>query len=159
MSHSKYGVTAAWLILMSQSVHAAQEMPSFDRMRQLYRDSNDPSRISYVYRRCAALQLNVSALLVRKKQSKAAADYENLAKHYMLLSEKLDVEVDAKRGVKPTKTMETINLSVKHLSEEYDQRLKANHKKRGEYFAGDPVLEAELAECLKPDDLAKSFEK
>jgi hypothetical protein len=53
MNRSKYGAVAVGLILMGQSLNAAEEMPTFDRMRQLYRDSNDPSRISYVYTRCA----------------------------------------------------------------------------------------------------------
>lgn len=157
MSHSKYRIVIALWISLIVSAHAAETMPTFERMRQLYRESNDPSRLSYVYRRCAALELNLAALLMRKKQSKASDDYARLAQHYMLLSENIDLEVDAKRGVKSSKTMETVNLSVKHLTEEYEQRLKANHAKRGEYFAGDVVLEAELSECLRPEDLTKSF--
>ena len=156
MIHSKHGIFILVLLLSAQ-LHAADEMPTFDRMRQLYRDSNDPTRLSYVYRRCAALQLNLSALLIRKKEAKAANNYEKLAQHYMLLSENIDIEVDAKRGVKPSKTMETVNLSVKHLTEEYGDRMRANYKKRGEYFAGDPTLKAELTECLNPEVLTKSF--
>jgi hypothetical protein len=156
--HSKY-VMAAMLALMSVSALAAEELASFDQVRQQYKDTHDLTRVSYLYRRCAALQLNVAALLLRKKQAKASLDYENLAKHYMLLAESVDIEVDQKRGVKPSKTMDTINLSVKYISEQYDQRMKTNHAKRGEYFSGDAMLEGELAECLKPDVFSKRLQK
>lgn len=156
VSHSKHGIFIA-MLLVSAQLHAAGDMPPFERMRQLYRESNDPTRLSYVYRRCAALQLNLSAFLVRKKEVKAADDYEKLAQHYMLLSENIDIEVDSKRGVKASKTMETVNLSVKHLTEQYGDRMRANYQKRGEYFAGDAMLESELTECLKPEVLTKSF--
>lgn len=135
----------------------AQDMLPFEQVRQQYRVAHDLTRVSHLYRRCAALQLNVAALLVKQKQRKAATDYENLANHYMLLSEKVDIEIDKKRGVKTVKGMETVSLSVKGLAELYDQRMKDNRAKRGEAFAGDVVLEAELAECLKPDVFVKSL--
>jgi hypothetical protein len=138
---------------------AGDDLPSFDRVRQQYQESNDLTRVSHLYRRCAALQLNVAALLARKKQIKASQDYENQAHHYMLLSESVDVEVDQKRGVPSGKTMETVNLAVKYLTEQYDQRMKANFAKRGEYFVGDGQLETELAQCLKPEALVKRSPK
>ena len=142
--------------LATQAVHANDMLP-FEQVRQHYRATNDLTRVSHLYRRCAALQLNVAALLVKKKQRKAATDYENLANHYMLLSEKVDIEIDKKRGVKTVKGMETVSLSVKGLAELYEQRMKDNRAKRGEAFAGDAVLEGELAECLKPDEFVKSL--
>ena len=158
MGHSKFWIVSLALFL-SLSSQASQDLPSFDQVRQQYKESNDLTRVSYLYRRCAALQLNVAALLVRKKQIKASKDYENLANHYMLLSESIDIQVDQQRGVKPNKTMETVELAVKYISEQYEQRMKTNQAKRGEYFAGDVVLEAELAECLKPEAFAKRLQK
>ena len=158
MSHSRY-VIACVALFLSVASRAAQDLPSFEQVRQQYKQSNDLTRVSYLYRRCAALQLNVAALLVRKKQIKVSQDYENLANHYMLLSETVDIQVDQQRGVKPNKTMETVELAVKYISEQYEQRMKANQAKRGEYFAGDAMLEAELAECLKPDAFTKSLQK
>lgn len=137
--------------------HAQERLPTFDQVRSQYFASKDLTRISYIYRRCAALQLNAAALLVRKKQPKAAADYENLAQHYMLMSEVVDKEIDLYQRTKTYKASETVNLAVKHLSEVYAQRMKENKAKRGEYFAADAELENEMAECLKPEALAKSL--
>ena len=133
-------------------------MLPFAQVRQQYRATNDLTRVSHLYRRCAALQLNVAALLTKKKQRKAATDYENLANHYMLLSEAMDIEIDKKRGVKSVQPMQAVSLSVQGLAELYDQRMKDNRAKRGEAFAGDDVLQAELAECLKPDAFVKSLQ-
>lgn len=137
--------------------HAQERLPTFDQVRSQYFASKDLTRISYIYRRCAALQLNAAALLVRKKQPKAAADYENLAQHYMLMSEVVDKEIDLYQRTKTYKASETVNLAVKHLSEVYAQRMKENKAKRGEYFAADAELENEMAVCLKPEALAKSL--
>lgn len=139
---------------------AQEQLPSFDQVRSQYAKSKDLTRVSFLYRRCAALQLNVAALLVRKKQPKAAADYENLAQHYMLMSETVDREIDLYQGTprtKGNKPGDTVNLAVKHLSEVYAQRMKDNKIKRGEYIADDAQLEKEIDECLKPDVLAKSL--
>ena len=53
-------------------VAQAAEMATFDEVRAQYQSYKDPTRVSYLYNRCAALQLNVSALLARKGQAKAA---------------------------------------------------------------------------------------
>ncbi len=142
--------------LASTPSHAQDPLPAFDLVRSQYFSSKDLTRVSHLYRRCAALQLNAAALLVRKKQNKAASDYENLAQHYMLMSEVVDREIDLYQKTKTYKASETVNLAVKHLSEIYAQRMRENKAKRGEYFAADPQLESEMAECLKPETLAKS---
>lgn len=147
-----------WMVVCcSVSAHAQEPLPTFDQVRSQYAKSRDLTRVSFIYRRCAALQLNVSALLVRQKQAKAAADYEQLAQHYMLMSEVVDREIDLYQRTKVNKPSETVNLAVKHLSEVYAQRMKDNKSKRGEFFANDPMLESEMAECLNPDALAKSL--
>lgn len=146
-------------LCIAAAASASDDLPSFERVRLQYHETNDLTRVSHLYRRCAALQLNVAALLARKKQIKVSQDYENLAHHYMLLSESVDLEVDQKRGVPSGKTMETVNLAVKYLTEQYDQRMKANLAKRGEYLAGDAQLEAELAECVKPEEFVKRLKK
>jgi hypothetical protein len=143
--------------IASTPSHAQDQLPAFDQVRSQYFTSKDMTRVSYLYRRCAALQLNAAALLVRKKQTKAASDYESLAQHYMLMSEVVDREIDLYQRTKTYKASETVNLAVKHLSEIYAQRMKENKAKRGEYFAADAQLESEMAECLKPDALAKSL--
>lgn len=153
----KFKLACLALILVSPPLTAAEPWPSFDEVRSRFRNTNDMGRVSYLYRRCAALQLNVSALLVRKKQSDMAKKYESLANNYMVLSERVDVELDRKQGRKSKKTMETVSLAVKHLSESYSQRMNDNWVKHGAHISGDQVLEAELAECVDVDQFVKSF--
>lgn len=137
------------------SAHGQETLPSFDEVRQLYRRNHqDPIRASYLYRRCAALNLNVSSVLLGKKQPKLAQDYEKLATHYMLMSEAVDKELDQRLGLKTPKSMSVVSVAVKHLSEIYNQRLQSNLKLRGEYIANDLVLESELAECINPEVFA-----
>jgi hypothetical protein len=133
----------------------AAELSTFDEVRTQYQSYRDPTRLSYLYNRCAALQLNVSALLQRKGQKQGAKDFENLAQHYMVLSDANERETDKKRGLKSKDTMKTVQRNVGNLSEVYSKRLNANFAKRGEYIVGDGQLEAELAECNLPEAFKK----
>lgn len=130
--------------------HAA-ELPAFDEVRTQYQAYKDPTRLSYLFNRCAALQLNVSALLERKGQKKGAKDFENLAQHYMVMSEANEREIDKKRGLKSKETMKTVNRNVANVSETYSKRMKSNFAKRGDYLIGDVQLESELTECNLPE--------
>jgi len=134
--------------------HSAELAP-FDEVRAQYKSYGDGTRLSYLFNRCAALQLNVSALLQRKGQKQGAHDFENLAQHYMVLSEANEREIDKKRGMKSKDTMKTVNRSVAHVSELYSKRMKANYAQRGDYLIGDAQLEAELADCNVPDAFKK----
>lgn len=154
----KFTILALTWALTTQPLMAAEPWPSFDEVRSRYRETNDMGRVSYLYRRCAALQLNVAALLARRKQSDMAKKYENLANNYMILSERVDIQIDRKQGNKSVKTMETVSLAVKYLSSTYSQRMNDNQLKRGAYFTGDPVLEAELAECVDVDQFVKTLQ-
>jgi hypothetical protein len=129
----------------------AAELSTFDEVRTQYKTYRDPTRVSYLYNRCAALQLNVSALLQRKGQKKGAQDFEALAQHYMVLSEANERDTDKKRGLKSKDTMKTVQRNVGNVSEVYSKRLKDNFAKRGEYIVGDAQLEAELSECNLPE--------
>jgi hypothetical protein len=133
----------------------AAELATFDEVRKQYQAYGDGTRLSYLYNRCAALQLNVSALLLRKGQKKGAQDFESLAQHYMVLSEANEREIDKKRGMKSKDTMKTVNRAVANVSEVYSMRMKDNFAKRGEYLIGDVQLEAELAECNLPEAFKK----
>ena len=135
----------------------AAELATFDVVLAQYQSYKDPTRVSYLYNRCAALQLNVAALLVRKGQSQGAKDFEALAQHYMVLSEANEREIDKKRGIKSKDLMKTVQRNVGHVSEVYSKRLKENFAKRGEYILGDAQLEAELAECNLPEVFRKKL--
>ncbi len=150
---SKTLVLAALLPLAL--VAQAAELASFDDVRAQYQSYKDPTRLSYLYNRCAALQLNVAALLTRKGQVNGAKDFEALAQHYMVLSEANEREIDKKRGLKSKDLIQTVHRNVGVVSEVYSKRLKSNFAKRGDYIVGDAQLEAELKECNLPDVFKK----
>jgi len=135
-------------VLLGAFAAQAAELATFDEVRSQYQSYKDPTRVSYLYNRCAALQLNVAALLARKGQAKPAQDFEALAQHYMVLSEANEREIDKKRGLKSKDTMKTVQRNVATVSEVYSKRLKSNFSKRGDYVVGDTQLESELNECV-----------
>ena len=139
------------LPLLSQ----ANELATFDAVRTKYQQYRDPTRLSYLYNRCAALQLNVSALLMRKGEKKGAQDFESLAQHYMVLSEANEREIDKKRGVKSKDVMKTVSRNVATVSEVYSKRMAENFAKRRDYIVGDSQLESELIECNLPEVFKK----
>jgi hypothetical protein len=136
------------------SVQAA-DMSTFNEERTKYHSYKDPTRLSYLYNRCAALQLNVAALLSRKNEVQGAKNFEALAQHYMVLSEANERAIDKQRGLKSKDTVKTVNRSVAHVAEVYTKRMKANFAKRGDYIVGDAQLESELAECNLPEEFKK----
>lgn len=142
-------------MLLMPLLSEAAGLSTFDEIRTQYQNYRDPTRLSYLYNRCAALQLNVSALLMRKGQRQGAQDFENLAQHYMLLSEANEREIDKKRGLKSKETMKTVSRNVANVSEVYSKRMKENAAKRGDYLIGDAQLESELAECNLPEVFKK----
>jgi hypothetical protein len=151
----KPSILLALCLIATQPLARAAELSTFNEVRTQYQSYRDPTRLSYLFNRCAALQLNVSALLLRKGQKQGAKDFENLAQHYMVLSEANERETDKKRGLKSKDTMKTVQRNVGNLSEVYGKRLKDNFAKRGEYVVGDAQLEAELSECNLPDVFKK----
>ena len=134
---------------------SAGELATFDEVRTQYKNYRDPTRLSYLFNRCAALQLNVSALLERKNQKQGAHDFESLAQHYMILSEANEREIDKKRGMKSKDTMKTVQRSVANVADVYSKRMKANYAQRHDYIIGDTQLESELAECNLPEAFKK----
>jgi hypothetical protein len=148
-------LVVAFMAFAPQAQAQAAKLSTFDEVRTQYKNYRDPTRLSYLYNRCAALQLNVSALLQRKGQKQGANDFENLAQHFMVLSEANERDTDKKRGLKSKDTMKTVQRNVANVSEVYSKRLKDNYAKRGDFILGDAQLEAELAECNLPEVFKK----
>ena len=144
----------AAVFMLSLNTQAA-ELAAFDEVRKQYHSYKDPTRLSYLYNRCAALQLNVSALLARKGQAQPAQNFEALAQHYMVLSEANEREIDKKRGVKSKDVMKTVSRNVATVSEVYSKRMAENFAKRRDYIVGDSQLESELTECNLPEVFKK----
>jgi hypothetical protein len=151
----KTSILLALPLLLCALPSRAAELATFDEVRTQYQSYRDPTRLSYLYNRCAALQLNVSALMQRKGQKQGAKDFENLAQHYMVLSEANEREIDKSRGLKSKDTMKKVNRSVSNVSEIYSTRIKRNFVNNGDYFRGDAQIEAELQECMNPDSFVK----
>jgi len=137
------------------SICTASELATFDEIRRDYQAYRDPTRLSYLFNRCAALQLNVSAILQRQGQQQGARDFESLAQHYMVLSEANEREMDKKSGIKTKSAMQVVNRYVTLVSEAYTLRMNDNLVKRGAYLKGDAQLEAELVECNLPEAFKK----
>jgi hypothetical protein len=133
----------------------ASDLATFDEIRRQYQAYRDPTRLSYLYNRCAALQLNVSAILQRQGEKQGARDFESLAQHYMVLSEANEREIDKKSGIKPKNPIQIVNRYVANVSEVYTLRMNDNMAKRGTYLKGDAQLEAELVECNLPEAFKK----
>ena len=148
-----------FLFLVGALTGHAADLKSFDELRAQYESYKDPTRVSYLFNRCAALNLNVAAFLTRKGQAKGAGDFEGLAQHYMVLSEANEREIDKKRGMKSKDTMKTVHRNVATVSEIYSQRMKRNFLHAGEYVRGDVQLEEELQECMNPDTFVKKLNK
>ena len=147
-------VFALLWVTLSTVVHA-NDLSTFDEVRDKYKAYRDPTRVSYLYNRCAALQLNVAALLQRKGQQEGAQNFQDMAQHYMVLSEANEREIDKKRGIKSKETMKTVNRNVANVSEVYSARMNRNFAQRREYILGDKQLESELAECNTPEVFKK----
>lgn len=158
LAHMKPQKLLVFAVLAMPQLLQASELVPFDDIRAKYLAYRDPTRVSYLFNRCAALQLNVAALLERKGQKQGAQDFENLAQHYMVLSEANERETDKKRGLKSKDTMKTVQRNVANVSEVYSKRLRDNYAKRGEYVVGDAQLESELAECNLPEAFKKKVQ-
>lgn len=148
-------ISRALPLLALSATCLAAELAPFDEVRAQYHAYRDPTRLSYLFNRCAALQLNVAALLTRNGQKKGAQDFENLAQHYMVLSQANEREIDKKRGLKSKDLPQTIHRNVGNVSEVYSKRMKENYAKRGDYIKGDAQLEAELLDCNLPEVFIK----
>ena len=152
-------ISIALFLLLFSSFCQGAELGTFDDIRTQYQTYRDPTRLSYLFNRCAALQLNVSALLERKGQKQGAKDFENLARHYMVLSEANERETDKKRGLKSKDTMKIVQRAVANVSESYSERMKRNYLRAGDYIRGDLQIESELQECMNPDTFVKKASK
>jgi hypothetical protein len=159
LTHSKSYPWLVALILALPVAASAAELASFDQVRTTYQTYRDPTRLSYLFNRCAALQLNVAALLERKGQKQGAKDFENLAQHFMVLSEANEREIDKKRGLKSKDTMKTVQRNVATVSEAYSKRMKHNYLQKGDYLRGDAQMEEELQDCMNPDIFVKKANK
>lgn len=161
LGHTHMKSSQPWFIgvlMLAASAHAA-ELSAFDDVRSQYQSYKDPTRVSYLYNRCAALQLNVSALFARKGQTQASKDFEALAQHYMVLSEANEREIDKKRGQKSKDTMKTVQRNVANVSETYSKRMNKNYVQTGDFVRGDLQIEEELQECMNPNTFVKKLSK
>lgn len=138
------------ITLLSSNAFAS-DLISFDAVRSEFKKSRDQTRISYLFSRCAALQLNVAALLQKGGANESALTYEKAAQQYMVLAETVEEAVNVKRGVKDADPARNVSISVTNIAELYSKQMNSNYAKRGGYIIGDAQLQKEIEECNKQD--------
>lgn len=129
----------------------AGDLITFDAVRAEFKRSRDENRITYLLSRCAALQLNVAALLQKGGANDTATTYEKAAQQYMVLAESVEEAVLKKRGVKDADSARNISISVANIAELYSKQMNSNYAKRGDYIIGDIQLQKEIEDCSKQD--------
>ena len=129
----------------------AGELISFDSVRIEFKKSRDENRITYLLSRCAALQINVAALLQKGGANDTASTYEKAAQQYMILAESVEEAVLKKRGVKDADPARNVSISVTNIAELYSKQMNSNYAKRGDYIIGDTQLQKEIEDCSKQD--------
>ena len=81
------------LIAVAQSVFAV-ELVNFEVIREQFKRTKDETRVTYLLNRCAALQLNVSALLLKGGDEKSSTKYQQSAVIYMQLAGRIEEQTD-----------------------------------------------------------------
>ena len=143
------------LIAVAQSVFAV-ELVNFEVIREQFKRTKDETRVTYLLNRCAALQLNVSALLLKGGDEKSSTKYQQSAVIYMQLARRIEEQTDKKRGTKNSDPVTNVKISVTNISELYSQKLSENYAKRGDYIVGDQQIEKEMTECSEQEKFLDS---
>ena len=133
----------------------ADEIISFEGIRNQYKTSADETRISYLFLRCASLQLAVSALALKGGLDEVSEINRKSAVQYMSLAGAVDEETNKKRGVKNSSVSNNIENAVKSILNVYTDRMQANYAKSGDYITSDNQLKNEITKCIDAETLAR----
>lgn len=139
-----------YTVFSANSAYAG-DLISFDQVRNEFKKNRDQTRISYLFSRCAALQLNVAALLQKGGANDSASTYQKAAEQYMMLAETVEDAVNKKRGVKDADPARNVSITVANIAELYSKQMNSNYAKRGDYIIGDIQLQKEIEDCSKQD--------
>ena len=139
-----------------QSVIAI-EIVSFEQIKEQFKRTKDETRITYLLNRCAALQLNVSALMLKSGNEEVSNKYRKSAQLYMQLAAAIDEGTDKKRGVKKSDPSKNVQISVTNMASLYSQKLNDNYAKSGDYIVGDKQIKNELEDCTDHEKFVQSI--
>jgi hypothetical protein len=74
---------AGFLLMTTMQSVIAIEIVSFEQIKEQFKRTKDETRITYLLNRCAALQLNVSALMLKSGNEEVSNKYRKSAQLYM----------------------------------------------------------------------------
>jgi hypothetical protein len=151
------GFTAACILLASIQSVLAVEIVSFEQIKEQFKRTKDETRITYLLNRCAALQLNVSALMLKSGKEEVSNQYRKSAQLYMQLAAAIDETTDKKRGVKKSDPSKNVQISVTNMASLYSQKLNDNYAKSGDYIVGDKQIKNELEDCTDHEKFVQSI--
>ena len=149
--------TAACILLASIQSVLAVELVSFEQIKEQFKRTKDETRITYLLNRCAALQLNVSALALKGGDEEVSKKYRMSAQLYMQLAAAVDEATDKKRGVKKSDTSKNVQITVTNMASLYSQKLNDNYAKSGDYIINDKELKNELEDCTDHEKFIQSI--
>lgn len=146
----KYAVSC--LLFVSSLGLAQTPMVSFDELRARYKAHNDWATLEYVFVRCAALHSIMSAFATNAGQDTAANAYANagaMSIEFALVMHKLKLQ---ERGLERNAQDVTrgITETTSDIALEYNQLLRKNMARTGNYFDGNEQVKSELPLCNDP---------
>lgn len=143
------------IFLVFCSLANAQELKSFNQIKLDFKEDRDKSRLSYLFARCASLNLVNSALASRGGSKTTADKFQEAAVQYMEFSDLIEQEVDKSRRVirSDKERANSVNISVNEIVKIYQARMNSNYARSGNYIIEDVGLKSEIEKCQNPNKL------
>lgn len=145
------------LVLACAGLVNAQDIKSFNEIKREFKQDGDKSRLSYLFSRCASLNLVNAALSSRGGSEETSSRFQKAAVTYMQFSDLVESEVDRNRKVTRSdrERAKSIDISVTEIAKIYQARMNNNYAKTGNYIIEDEGLKDEIEKCRDPNKLVE----
>ncbi len=150
-------ICVAWISICAGGIVHSSELISFDNIRAKYQSTRDATRITYLLSRCAALQLSLSALMLKANDRETSDIYRKSAIGYMELAGEIQFGIDEKQGIVNKNLAKDISKTVTNIVDVYVLRLNGNYAKNGDHIIGDDQIEHEIDDCLNKDKFTQKI--